>query len=63
MRDNQKMSGKLKNNKEIRLGYIDAVIFDMDGVITETATVHANAWKQMLKVAHKLLMPRRQLKP
>lgn len=26
---------------------LDAVIFDMDGVITETATVHAAAWKLM----------------
>jgi alpha,alpha-trehalase len=26
---------------------IDAVVFDMDGVITDTATVHAAAWKQM----------------
>jgi len=26
---------------------IDAVVFDMDGVITDTATIHAAAWKQM----------------
>jgi alpha,alpha-trehalase len=26
---------------------IGAVIFDMDGVITDTATIHAAAWKQM----------------
>lgn len=25
----------------------DAVIFDMDGVVTDTAAVHAQAWKQM----------------
>jgi beta-phosphoglucomutase family hydrolase len=25
----------------------DAVLFDLDGVITDTARVHANAWKQM----------------
>lgn len=25
----------------------DAVIFDMDGVVTDTATVHAHAWKQL----------------
>jgi beta-phosphoglucomutase family hydrolase len=25
----------------------DAVVFDMDGVITDTASVHAAAWKQM----------------
>jgi beta-phosphoglucomutase family hydrolase len=26
---------------------IDACLFDLDGVLTETATVHAKAWKQM----------------
>jgi len=26
---------------------LDAVIFDMDGVVTETATVHAAAWKRL----------------
>ncbi len=26
---------------------IDAVIFDLDGVVTKTATVHARAWKSM----------------
>jgi beta-phosphoglucomutase family hydrolase len=26
---------------------IDALLFDMDGVLTQTATVHAKAWKQM----------------
>lgn len=26
---------------------LDAVIFDMDGVVTETATVHASAWKRL----------------
>lgn len=25
----------------------DAVVFDMDGVVTDTATVHASAWKRM----------------
>ena len=25
----------------------DAVLFDMDGVLTDTASVHASAWKQM----------------
>jgi alpha,alpha-trehalase len=32
---------------EIRTDRLDAVIFDMDGVITDTASVHAAAWKQM----------------
>jgi len=26
---------------------MDAVVFDMDGVVTETATVHAAAWKKL----------------
>ena len=26
---------------------LDAVVFDMDGVVTETATVHAAAWKKL----------------
>ncbi len=30
-----------------RVESFDAAIFDMDGVITQTATVHAQAWKQM----------------
>jgi alpha,alpha-trehalase len=30
---------------ELDLEQIDAVIFDMDGVITDTATIHASAWK------------------
>jgi len=29
------------------LGHLDAVIFDMDGVVTETAVVHAAAWKRL----------------
>ncbi|MEA2086061.1 MAG: trehalose-phosphatase [Chloroflexota bacterium] len=36
------MHAKQFNPKEI-----DAVIFDMDGVITNTASTHAAAWKQM----------------
>ena len=31
-----------KHNAEVNLDNIGAVIFDMDGVITETATVHAS---------------------
>ena len=30
----------------VRVAY-DAVIFDMDGVVTDTASVHARAWKQL----------------
>jgi alpha,alpha-trehalase len=31
----------------VSLKEMDAVIFDMDGVLTETAYIHAAAWKQM----------------
>lgn len=34
-------------SRERELGELDAVIFDMDGVVTETATVHAAAWKRL----------------
>jgi phosphoglycolate phosphatase-like HAD superfamily hydrolase len=32
---------------EIRMDRLDAVIFDLDGVITDTASVHAAAWTRM----------------
>jgi beta-phosphoglucomutase family hydrolase len=28
-------------------GYVRACLFDLDGVLTQTANVHANAWKEM----------------
>lgn len=31
----------------IRLGEFDAFIFDLDGVVTRTARVHARAWKRL----------------
>jgi trehalose 6-phosphate phosphatase len=31
----------------IRTNEIDAVVFDMDGVVTDTASVHARAWARM----------------
>ncbi|MET1011289.1 MAG: HAD family hydrolase, partial [Actinomycetota bacterium] len=31
----------------IRADHIDAVIFDMDGVVTDTARVHADAWTRL----------------
>lgn len=31
-----------------RLSGFDAVIFDLDGVVTKTAQVHASAWKDSL---------------
>ena len=35
------------NKFQISRKEIDAVVFDMDGVITDTASIHAAAWKQM----------------
>ena len=34
-------------NKDISLKDFDAVLFDLDGVITSTAKVHARSWKEM----------------
>jgi trehalose 6-phosphate phosphatase len=31
----------------IREDDVDAVVFDMDGVVTDTASVHTAAWKQL----------------
>ena len=31
----------------LQLRDVDAVVFDMDGVVTDTARVHASAWKRM----------------
>jgi beta-phosphoglucomutase family hydrolase len=31
----------------VRVAEIDAVVFDMDGVVTDTASVHAAAWKRL----------------
>lgn len=31
-----------------RLGDLSALLFDLDGVITRTATIHAAAWRQLL---------------
>ncbi|MDY6985439.1 MAG: trehalose-phosphatase [Candidatus Thermoplasmatota archaeon] len=36
---------EIKKNVEIK----DCAIFDMDGVITDTATIHAEAWKETLE--------------
>jgi alpha,alpha-trehalase len=32
---------------QLSRSYLDAVIFDMDGVVTRTAVVHAASWKQL----------------
>jgi alpha,alpha-trehalase len=40
--------GRQKTSCTIAAADFDAVIFDLDGVITDTATIHAAAWKEML---------------
>ena len=35
-------------SKRVNRDQYDAVLFDLDGVITNTATLHATCWKQML---------------
>ncbi len=37
----------MKEKATISPSEVDAVIFDMDGVVTQTAKVHAAAWKQL----------------
>jgi beta-phosphoglucomutase family hydrolase len=34
-------------SKQVNRGQYDAVLFDLDGVITNTANLHATCWKQM----------------
>ena len=41
------ITGFLFNKKQMKERLFDAVIFDLDGVITQTALVHSHAWKQM----------------
>lgn len=43
-----------------RLTNFDAVLFDMDGVITETAALHAAAWKRLFDEYLKILAARTQ---
>ncbi|MFC1952386.1 trehalose-phosphatase, partial [Chloroflexota bacterium] len=38
---------KSNRNSEVDLKNITAVIFDTDGVLTDTASIHAQAWKQL----------------
>ncbi|MGV0409986.1 hypothetical protein ACUY3S_10960 [Corynebacterium resistens] len=42
----RKTSPPLSSNHLATLPY-DAVLFDMDGVVTRTASVHAAAWKEL----------------
>jgi len=37
----------MKQEKNLSLKKIDAIIFDMDGVVTSSAREHASAWKRM----------------
>ncbi|KFI22608.1 trehalose-phosphatase [Nitrosococcus oceani] len=37
----------MNSHKTISRSHFDAVIFDLDGVVTQTARVHATAWKTM----------------
>src|SRR5680860_500685 len=39
--------GTAKSHDEASKSPYDAVIFDMDGVVTDTAIVHAAAWKAL----------------
>ncbi len=41
------MGSRADPRRALRLHLIDAVIFDMDGVITDTASVHSAAWKRL----------------
>jgi len=41
------MQNRNSSKMELNLTGIDAVIFDMDGVITDTARTHAKAWKML----------------
>ena len=34
-------------SKQVNRDQYDAVLFDLDGVITNTANLHATCWKQM----------------
>ena len=36
-----------KSSRVITREQYDAVLFDLDGVITDTASLHATCWKQM----------------
>ena len=40
-------TGVVEQTVDLDVSHLDAVVFDMDGVITDTASVHAAAWKQM----------------
>ena len=35
------------DTKRVSRDHYDAVLFDLDGVVTDTASIHATCWKQM----------------
>ena len=35
------------DTKRVSRDQYDAVLFDLDGVVTDTASIHATCWKQM----------------
>ena len=39
--------GQANNKRAITRAQYDAVLLDLDGVITDTAGIHAACWKQM----------------
>jgi beta-phosphoglucomutase family hydrolase len=45
--DNKKAIMPQLKSKRVNRDQYDAVLFDLDGVITNTATLHATCWKQM----------------
>ena len=44
MTEQQVSSGAAETSVALPSGQMDAVVFDMDGVVTDTARVHAQAW-------------------
>ena len=40
-------SARTKSRRAISRGLYEAVLLDLDGVITDTARIHAACWKQM----------------
>lgn len=42
------MPNPLGVGRRLNLSVVRALLFDLDGVITRTATLHAAAWKRLL---------------
>jgi beta-phosphoglucomutase family hydrolase len=43
----ERQSGSLSERVQISTQEVDAAVFDLDGVLTDTARVHATAWKEV----------------